>query len=98
MRFITRADRHMITDQLAEAAVLLGVGMTVVFVFLTLLIGGIYSIAWFAKKFPGPDEAAHKNRRPTYSQNNKNYSTSTTVEPRIAEAIKAAVHSHRRKG
>jgi oxaloacetate decarboxylase gamma subunit len=88
----------MMTDQLAEAGILMGVGMTVVFAFLTLLIGGIHGIAWFANLFPQPEVATHKNSKPKYNQNNKNNSTPTTVDPSIVAAISAAVNAHRRKG
>jgi oxaloacetate decarboxylase gamma subunit len=43
-----------ITSALAEAAVLLGVGMVVVFMFLSLLIGSIHVISWLCSKFPEP--------------------------------------------
>jgi len=36
-----------VAEQLFEAAVLLGVGMLVVFSFLSLLIGGIHVITWY---------------------------------------------------
>ncbi len=35
------------TEQLIEAGVLLGVGLSVVFAFLILLIGGLHAIAWY---------------------------------------------------
>ncbi|MFT6268464.1 MAG: oxaloacetate decarboxylase gamma subunit [Alphaproteobacteria bacterium] len=87
----------MMTEQLAEAGMLLGVGMTVVFAFLTLLIGGIHSIAWLSNLFPYPESTSRKNSRPTYKQNKKNDSTTTTVDPNIVAAISAAVNAHRRK-
>lgn len=81
-------------EQLMEAAVLLGVGMSVVFAFLILLIGGVNAIAWFVKKFPGPTASANNNA-PRY--NKKASLAPTTVEPAIATAINAAVHTHRRQ-
>jgi len=81
-------------EQLLEAGVLLGVGMSVVFAFLTLLIGGIHSIAWFARTYPGPETASHK-AKPSY-KNNKS-ATPTTVSPNIVAAITAAVHAHRQQ-
>lgn len=86
----------MMSEQLAEAGILMGVGMSVVFAFLTLLIGGVHSIAWFARVFPQAPVSAHKNSVPKYSQNNKNNSTPTTVDPNIVKAITAAVNTHRR--
>jgi oxaloacetate decarboxylase gamma subunit len=87
----------MMTDQLAQAAVLFAVGMSVVFAFLTLLIGGIHSIAWFARVFPEPEAVSH-HKKPKYTQQNKNNTTETTVDPSIVTAITAAVNAHRRKG
>jgi Na+-transporting methylmalonyl-CoA/oxaloacetate decarboxylase gamma subunit len=70
--------------------------MIVVFSFLTLLIGGIHSIAWFVRVFPEP-EAIHGYNKPSYNKNNNNKSsTSTTVNPTIVAAIAAAVNEHRR--
>lgn len=84
-------------EQLLEAGLLLGVGMTVVFCFLTLLIGGIHSIAWFARTFPEPEQASSK-KHPSYTQtkNNNKTATPTTVNPTIIAAITAAVHTHRK--
>ena len=81
-------------EQLVEAAVLLGVGMTVVFAFLILLIGGVNAIAWFVKKFPEPTKGANNNA-PTYNKNTN--TASSTVDPAIEAAITAAVHTHRRQ-
>lgn len=80
------------TEQLIEAAVLLAVGMSVVFAFLTLLIGGIHSIAWFANLFPYPQEKTN-NSVPKYSRDK--YANSTAVDPTLVAAISAAVHKHR---
>jgi oxaloacetate decarboxylase gamma subunit len=92
----------MMTEQLIEAAVLLGVGMSVVFGFLTLLIGGIQAIAWFERKFPSPVPAIK-----TSNNNNNNSSTQTTVRPNqsntqnvsneVVAAISAALNIHRNK-
>lgn len=84
----------MMSDQLAQAGMLMGIGMTVVFAFLTLLIAGIHGIAWFARTFPEPEPIGQKNAKTKYS---KNTSSSTTVEPNIVAAISAAVNAHRRK-
>ena len=85
------------TEQLAEAGMLLAVGMIVVFSFLTLLIGGIHAIAWFARVFPEPENTSSYNK-PSYQKNNKNKrSTPTTVNPNIVTAITVAVNEHRRQ-
>ena len=81
-------------EQLMEAAVLLGVGMTVVFAFLILLIGGVNAIAWFVRKFPEPSSSANDNA-PNY--NKKASLALATVDPAIATAIGAAVNTHRRQ-
>lgn len=86
--------REIMGEQLVEAAVLLGVGMSVVFAFLILLIGGVNAIAWFAKTFPEPT-AATFNGAPTY--NKKTNTAPATVEPAIASAIGAAINTHRRE-
>ena len=85
-------------DQLAEAGVLLAVGMSVVFAFLILLIAGIHAIAWYCRKFPSDEVVAHapRNRasqnKPQPTNTNK---SSTVVSPQVAAAIAAAVHTHR---
>lgn len=81
-------------EQLAEAGVLLGVGMSVVFAFLTLLIGGIHGIAWFSQLFPQEQDANSNFNKPKYNNN----TSSSTVDPAIVSAIKAAVNTHRRNG
>jgi oxaloacetate decarboxylase gamma subunit len=80
-------------DQLLEAGVLLAVGMSVVFAFLILLIGGIHAIAWFCRKFPS-DEVTPYATQNRAVQNNNNKSP-TSVSPQVAAAITAAVHTHR---
>lgn len=83
------------TEQLLEAGVLLGVGMSVVFAFLTLLIGGIHTIAWIARVFPEPQSDTY-NSGPSYSnKNNNKNATPATVNPNIVAAITAAVNAHR---
>jgi len=81
-------------EQLLEAGILLGVGMSVVFAFLTLLIGGIQSIAWLSNLLP-PAQQSNSYNKPKY---NKNNSPSTTVDPKVVSAITAAVNTHRRSG
>lgn len=79
------------SEQLVEAGVLLAVGMSVVFAFLTLLIAGIHAIAWFCRKFPSeaPVPNVLENRAV------RNNTVAASVSPQIAAAIAAAVHTHR---
>lgn len=80
-------------DQLLEAGVLLAVGMSVVFAFLILLIGGIHTIAWFCRKFPSDEVTPYATQnRAAQNINNK---SPTSVSPQVAAAITAAVHTHR---
>ncbi|MBF7072408.1 OadG family protein [Glaciecola sp. MH2013] len=79
-------------EQLMEAGVLLAVGMSVVFAFLTLLIAGIHLIAWFERAFPSPIETP--STRPRQEPKQKN--DITEVSPQIAAAISAAVSTHRK--
>jgi oxaloacetate decarboxylase gamma subunit len=84
------------TEQLAEAGLLLGVGMSVVFGFLILLIGGIHAIAWYCRKFPSPEVLAPKSRkRNAQNQTKSNSQSSSSVSPQVSAAISAAVHTHR---
>lgn len=83
-------------EQLIEAAILLGVGMAVVFAFLTLLIGGIHGIAWFSNLYPQAQDGANQYNVPKYNQNNKNNLTPTTIDSTVVAAITAAVQTHRR--
>lgn len=85
------------TEQLAEAGMLLAIGMIVVFSFLTLLIVGIHCIAWFAKVFPEP-EASNLYNKLSYNKNNNKSATITTVNPKIVAAITAGVSEYRRNG
>ncbi|WP_371192754.1 OadG family protein [Glaciecola sp. SC05] len=77
-------------ELLIEAAVLLGVGMSVVFAFLSMLIGGIKLIAWYAAKYPSPTQT-------NIIHNKNNVLPTTTVKPDIVAAISAAVHIHQQK-
>ena len=85
------------SEQLIEAGILLGVGMSVVFAFLTLLIGGIHSIAWFARVYPAPEVAGH-TKNPRYNdKNSRNNATPATLSPTTLAAITAAVNTHRQQ-
>jgi oxaloacetate decarboxylase gamma subunit len=74
---------------LSEAAVLLGVGMVVVFVFLSVLILAVYGISWLCQKFP--EEQVDSNVNVNLSRG----LASRTVRPDIAEAINIAVKQYR---
>ncbi|MFC3120374.1 OadG family protein [Agaribacter flavus] len=76
-------------EQLTEAALLLGVGMAVVFAFLVLLIGGIKVIAAYVKAFPG-ESAEQNNNIPMPAS-----PATTELHPDLVAAISAAVHAHR---
>lgn len=78
-----------ITSALSEAAVLLGVGMVVVFVFLSVLILAVYGISWLCHKFP--EEQVDTNANVHLSER----LASRTIRPDIAEAIKIAVKQYR---
>lgn len=81
-------------EQLYEAAILLAVGMLVVFTFLSLLIVGIHAIAAFVRAFPGQQENAVVT--PTTPTNSAPTSIERTEPPKeIIAAITAAVHKHR---
>ncbi len=82
-----------ISDLLLEAAILLSVGMTVVFIFLTLLIGAINVIAFISSKFPEPEVLS----TPAYRGGNATNKTAANgVSPNVVAAIGAAIHQHRK--
>ena len=78
-----------ITSALTEAAVLLGVGMVVVFVFLSVLILAVYGISWVCHKFP--EDKVDTNLNVNVPKTN----TATSIRPDIAEAISIAVKQYR---
>lgn len=84
-------------EQLLEAGILLGVGMSVVFVFLTLLIGGIHCIAWIGRQFPEPVKINTQNTSASSQASATKKGTSTAVPDAIVKAITAAIHTHRRE-
>jgi oxaloacetate decarboxylase gamma subunit len=86
-----------VAEQLTEAGILLAVGMSVVFAFLTLLIGGIKGIAWYCKMFPSPeDTTSGANTSNNYNNNNiAPTPAQATVSPQIKAAIQTAVNLHR---
>lgn len=85
------------TEQLIEAGILLSVGMSVVFAFLTLLIGGIQVIAWFARTFPDEVKESSKGSAKYHETAPSNTSSQAAIPSDIAAAITAAIHTHRRE-
>lgn len=89
-------------EQLFEAAVLLGVGMLVVFSFLSLLIGGIHVITWYVGKYPGAaDEQSPLHKKQIPQQNNNNPAlaseSSQSVNSDVIAAISVAVKRYMQK-
>lgn len=80
------------SELLYEAAILLGVGMSVVFAFLSLLIGAMKAITWFVKMTSPPEAAIQSPQNIRLKPN-----SATTVSPDTVAAISAAVHMHQRK-
>lgn len=77
-----------ISSLLLEAGTLMLVGMVVVFVFLTMLIGAIHLLTKFAQAFPDKVEQAPK---PIVPQTNNSNQTS----PQVVAAISAAVKQYK---
>jgi oxaloacetate decarboxylase gamma subunit len=91
-RLHTRRNSAKVSEQLYEAAMLLGVGMTVVFAFLSLLIGAIKAITWFVQMTSPPVSASKTPQNIRLKPN-----SATIVSPDTVAAISAAMHMHRRK-
>ena len=84
-----------VTDLLYETFWLLIIGMTVVFSFLTMLIGGVKLIEKFCAAFPETESANQPNypvAHPPTSQPEEG-----GVSPQVVAAITAAVHQYRQK-
>ena len=81
-----------VANALAEAANLLLVGMVVVFLFLSMLIGAITLIAWINKLIP--DESLNSTDNQTKLTNSTS-SDNQGVSPKIVAAISAAILQHR---
>jgi len=81
-----------VANALAEAANLLLIGMVVVFLFLSMLIGAITLIAWINKLIP--DESLNTNENPTPFTNNT-LPNNQGVSPKVLAVISAAIFKHR---
>jgi oxaloacetate decarboxylase gamma subunit len=81
-----------VANALVEAANLLVVGMVVVFLFLSMLIGAITLIAWVNKLIP--DESLKTIENNSKLANNTP-SNNQGVSPKIVAAISAAISQHR---
>ncbi|MFT5839810.1 MAG: oxaloacetate decarboxylase gamma subunit [Flavobacteriales bacterium] len=81
-----------VANALAEAANLLLVGMVVVFLFLSMLIGAITLIAWVNKLIP--DESLNTIQNPP-KLNNRPLTNNQGVSPKVLAAITAAIFQHR---
>ena len=80
-----------VSSQLAEAAVLMGVGMLSVFIFLALLIAAMTLLARFVKTFPAPEQPASPQLvTPAVKEN-----TTAKTDSSVLAAISAAVHQYR---
>ena len=81
-----------VANALAEAANLLLVGMVVVFLFLSMLIGAVTLIAWINKLIP--DESLNTiENQPKFT--NSTLPNDQGVSPKIVAAISAAIFQHR---
>jgi oxaloacetate decarboxylase gamma subunit len=82
-----------VANALAEAANLLLVGMVVVFLFLSTLIGAITLIAWINKFFPDESLKTIQNQTaPSHSSLINNQG----VSPKVVAAISTAITEHRK--
>ena len=84
-----------ISDLLVEAATLMVVGMTVVFVFLVILIGAIHLIAFINTKLPDEAIIPHKTKRNSASAVKTGVATNNESGA-VKAAISAAVHQYRK--
>ena len=81
-----------VASALVEAANLLAVGMVVVFLFLSMLIGAITLIAWINKLIP--DESINTiAKQPKLT--NSTLPNNKGVSPKIVAAISSAIVQHR---
>lgn len=82
-----------VANALAEAANLLLVGMVVVFLFLSMLIGAITLIAWINKLIPDESLNTLENQAKFTS---RTLSNNQSVSPKVVAAISAAISKHRK--
>jgi oxaloacetate decarboxylase gamma subunit len=81
-----------VANALAEAANLLLVGMVVVFLFLSMLIGAVTLIAWINRLIP--DESLNTiENQPKFT--NSILPDNRSVSPKVLAAISAAIFQHR---
>ena len=81
-----------LADMLVEAATLMLVGMSMVFIFLSLMIGAVNLVAWICAKSPeSQDQSINKQ----YSRNAPGSSSNQNIPPSTVAAISAAIHQHR---
>ena len=80
-----------ITLLLTESVNLLVVGMSVVFVFLTVLIGVVKLMSSLVQKFPEPVEPELVRQKSSTVESTKD------ISPDVVAAISAAIHQYRQK-
>ncbi|WP_026375567.1 OadG family protein [Aestuariibacter salexigens] len=85
-----------VINLLLEAAALLAVGMTVVFIFLTVLIASVHALSAFCQRFSG---AAEQQPSPSVvsRQQSANGTSATVDDSDVVAAISAAIHQHRHR-
>jgi oxaloacetate decarboxylase gamma subunit len=81
-----------LANALAEAANLLLVGMVVVFLFLSMLIGAITLIGWINKLIPDASLNTIQNQT-TFSHST--LSNNQGLSPKVVAAISIAISEHR---
>lgn len=81
-----------LTVLLLDSAILLVVGMSVVFIFLTILIFAIHAIEWVSNNLPQPEEPETASPAPVVTAN-----VTSQPDTQVVAAITAAVHQYRQK-
>ncbi|WP_261815948.1 oxaloacetate decarboxylase subunit gamma [Vibrio gallicus] len=81
---------NSIVELLREAASIMALGMSMVFLFLTLLV----FVVKVMSKFFGPQPMEAKTA-PLHPKSNANSLADQNVDPNIVAAISAALHKHR---
>lgn len=80
---------------LVDSAVLLLVGMSVVFIFLSILIFAIHAIEWITKRFPDEEDTQpHQFAAPVVAPQVVPPGDAQ-VDTKVVAAISAAVHQYR---